>query len=202
MSTLGRAAHLSPDAQRVFVTLVDGMVETGAPPDLDALAGVIGMPAERIEQLLDELVRADWLARDSGGRLNAIYPFALTPTGIDVTVGDQRLPVMCAVDALGVAPMLGRRVVAHARCVQCERAIDIHVAPTGIARRRPRSTVVIRRLTAGAAHASRCAATRFACSPTHADEWLALHGGPDDVMQSLETAFIEARQIFGDTYRS
>jgi hypothetical protein len=182
--------------------LIDGMVATGAPPDHITPAGAVGMPAERVAQLLDELVRSDWLARDAGGRLSAVYPFALAPTGVDVTVGDQRLPVMCAIDALGVAPLLGRRVVAHARCAQCQRAIDIHVDPTGISRRRPRSTVVIRRLTAGPAHASRCAATRFACSPAHADEWLAQHGGPDDVMQSLETAFIEARAIFGDAYRS
>jgi hypothetical protein len=31
---------------------------------------------------------------------------------------------------------------------------------------------------------------------------LAQHGGAVDVMQSLETAFIEARQIFGGGYRS
>jgi hypothetical protein len=202
VSTLGRDAHVSPNAQRIFVTLIDGIIATAAPPDLNALADAVGVPVDRVAQLLDELVQADWLARDSGGRLNAIYPFALTLTGIDVTVGDQRLPVMCAIDALGVAPMLNRRVVAHARCAQCEQAIDIHVDPTGIARRRPRSTVVIRRLTRGPAHAARCSATRFACSPAHADEWLTEHGGPDDVMQSLETAFIDAREIFGDTYRN
>jgi hypothetical protein len=202
MSLLGRAERVSPHAQRLFIALIDGMLATGAPPDLAALADAVGPPSERVEQLLGELAQADWLARDAGGRLSAVYPFALTRTGIDVTLGDFRLPVMCAIDALGVAPMLNRRVVAHARCAQCERAIDIHVDPTGIARRRPRSTVVIRRLTRGPAHAARCSATRFACSPAHADEWRTAHGGPDDVMQSLETAFIEAREIFGDTYRN
>jgi hypothetical protein len=35
----------------------------------------------------------------------------------------------------------------------------------------------------------------------HAEAWLRAHGGPDDVLQSLETAFLEAQAIFGDAYR-
>ena len=197
---LGRAARVTPDATTVFRALIDAVLDSGIVPDLAALSQVTAMPPERIGEALDELASADWIARDDDGRISAVYPFAISTTGVDVTVGDQRRPVMCAIDALGVAPLLDRRVAIRAACVQCDTTIQIGMQPGGIASRRPRSVVVIRRRASGPAHAMRCAATRFACSPAHADAWLARHGGSDDVIQSLEVAAIEAREIFGHAY--
>jgi hypothetical protein len=200
MPSLGRSERVGPDAQRLFRVLIDSVLATGGVREIDALAAHGSLPVDGVRALLDELVAADWIAADAAGNISAVYPFAFAPTGIEVTVGAMTRPVMCAVDALGVAPLLRQPATIRATCVQCARAVTISVRPDGIAKRRPRSTVVIRRRAAGPAHATRCGATRFACSPAHAADWLAAHGGAEDVMQSLEVAFIEALQIFGRAY--
>jgi hypothetical protein len=103
---------------------------------------------------------------------------------------------MCAVDALGIAPMLGQPVQVRAECPTCRAHIQIAVRPDRIALRHPASTVVIRRRASGPAHLNRCSATRFACSPDHAQAWIDGQGGPDDVIRSLEASYREAISLF------
>jgi hypothetical protein len=196
-TNLGRATSVSREAERVYRALIDHFLATGILADESALATTTGLSMAKVAHGLAELTHADWIGRDERGRIVALYPFSPTATGVRVTLGSVTLHVMCAIDALGAAPLLDRAVSVTAACPVCDQTIHVDAAPAGITRRRPRSTVVIRRRTPGIARLTRCAATRFACSPQHADQWLRQHGGPDDVMQSLEGSFIEARGIFG-----
>jgi hypothetical protein len=195
-SQLGRAKSVAPDALAVFRALIDRIVADGEVASIPALAAVTGLSEDAVTRAIDDLAAADWIVRDQAGQIIALYPFSPTPTDMLVEIDDATRHAMCAIDALGVAPLLGRKVSAIGGCPICRQPIRVAVAPTGITRRRPRSAVVIRRRTPGAAHLVRCAATRFACSPQHADQWLKTHGGPNDEMQSLEGAFIEARDLF------
>lgn len=192
MSTTPQAAPdhaLSPAARDAYRLVIESILHDRRLPHLSDL------PTDA----LHELQAADWLGFDAAGAIVAPYPFALEETGVSVRLDDEKVwhPVMCAVDALGLAPMLGQLVHVRSYCPQSGIPISISVRPTGIRRRRPASSVVIRRRTAGPAHRNRCAVTRFAAAPHLAQEWIAANGTEDDVMQSLEAAFIEGRAIFG-----
>lgn len=198
---LGRATRLTPAQQLVFRALIDELIATGRPLPASAAAQRIGLSEGETESLLRQLIDADWVVISPDGTQTAAYPFSVAPTGITVVWDTTERPAMCAVDALGVAPLLGRDVEIRTSCPQCAREIVVSVEPERLKKRTPRSSVVIRRWAVGPAAASRCDATRFACSPDHAQDWLRHHGGPEDVIQSLEASFIEARSIFGDAYR-
>ncbi len=199
---LGRATTLTPAQRLLFRALIDEMVATGQALAPDVAAQRVGLSTRETRSLLAQLVEGDWVAIDGDDALAAAYPFSVAPTGVTVVWDRTERSAMCAVDALGVAPLLGYEVEIRASCPHCGREIVIHVEPDKLRKRSPRSAVVIRRWTVGPAAANRCDATRFACSPDHAQEWLRQNGGPDDVIQSLEASFIEARGIFADAYRS
>jgi hypothetical protein len=196
----GRACSISPGALRLYRALIDAFITDGDVPASAARPGADELDEQDARAALDKLTVADWIARDEHGRVIALYPFSPEPTDVRVAIGGVERHAMCAIDALGVAPMLDRPVTVTSACPICDAEVHINVAPDRIAARRPRSSIVIRRRTCGSAHATRCSATRFACSPQHARDWIARHGGPDDVVLSLERAFIEARRMFARCY--
>jgi len=66
------------------------------------------------------------------GRVDLAYPFSTTPTSFVVHLsgrGDRY--VCCAIDALGVAPMLGESVRIRSRCHHCGEPIELSADPFG-----------------------------------------------------------------------
>jgi hypothetical protein len=192
------AEDVSPVAKAVYRVLVGELLSSGTVADQKTLAWQSSLGIDEIPDALAELSRADWIGRITGGEVVAIYPFSPAPTPIVVQIDGLERYAMCAVDALGVAPMLGQPVQIRTACPVCDAPIQIAVRPDRIALRHPPSTIVIRRRSTGPAHLNRCSATRFACSPEHAQAWIDANGGPDDVLRSLEASFREAIALFGN----
>ena len=197
----GRAPQLSPDAHRLYRALIDHVIAAGTAPSTDALTRGTGLDERRVSEALAELVEREWAGRDTHGHLTALFPFATRPTGVRVRLGDAEREAMCAIDALGVAPMLARSVAVSSACAVCGAPLRLTVTPEGVTEAEPGGVVVIRRRTPGPAHLTRCDATRFACSPAHGAAWLREHGGSDDLVEPLAEAFEEGRRLFGDAYR-
>ena len=66
------------------------------------------------------------------GRVDLAYPFSTTPTSFVVNLsgrGDRY--VCCAIDALGVAPMLGESVQIRSRCHHCGEPLEFSADPFG-----------------------------------------------------------------------
>jgi hypothetical protein len=66
------------------------------------------------------------------GRVDLAYPFSTTPTSFVVHLsgrGDRY--ACCAIDALGVAPMLGESVRIRSRCHHCGEPIELSADPFG-----------------------------------------------------------------------
>ena len=66
------------------------------------------------------------------GRVDLAYPFSTTPTSFVVHLsgrGDRY--VCCAIDALGVAPMLGESVRIRSRCHHCGESLELLADPFG-----------------------------------------------------------------------
>lgn len=99
-------------------------LERGGPVPLDRLA-------EPARSLVDELDARDLLlVRD--GRIELAYPFATGPNPFAVVLADGRLRyACCAIDALGIAPMIGEPVTVRSQCHHCRDPLGFGVAPAG-----------------------------------------------------------------------
>ena len=74
----------------------------------------------------------DDLIQIRDGRVDLAYPFSTTPMPFVVHLsgrGDRY--VCCAIDALGVAPMLGEAVRIRSRCHHCGESLRFSVDPSG-----------------------------------------------------------------------
>lgn len=119
-----RAARETPTATLVLRTLLD----RGGPVLVeDLLADGQGGSAEALSRLDEED-----LIRIRDGRVDPAYPFSASPTPFVVRLPDGRERyVCCAIDALGVAPMIGQRIEVRARCHQSHTPLEFSVTPEG-----------------------------------------------------------------------
>ncbi len=124
-----RAARETELLQRVLRAFVD----QAGPVRVDEI--VSAFPAQPSESVLEALAKLDEedLLRLDAERVDLAYPFSASPTAfvIDLDeVSGQRF-VCCAIDALGIAPMLGRRVRIWSRCHHCAAPMELSVDPSG-----------------------------------------------------------------------
>lgn len=198
----GRTLAIGAEAHAVSRALIDAFLATGTLPDDEALARVTGLAVAEVRAALGALVAGDWAGRDEAGAIVALYPFSIVPTPVRVRIGESERYAMCAIDALGVAPMLDTAIGIESSCQVCGAAITLTVGPTGGRACLPETVVVVYRRTVGPAYLSRCGATRFFCSTDDARAWLATNGGPDDLLLSPDEAFARGREIFQGWYRA
>ena len=120
--TIRRAARETEVLQqvlRVFVERpgpvgVEQIVATFAdkPPD-DIRSDLVRLDADDLIQIRDGLV-------------DVAYPFSAFPTPFMVQLADsQERYACCAIDALGIAPMLGQRVSVRSHCHHCAKPLKL-----------------------------------------------------------------------------
>ncbi len=111
-----RAARERPEFRRVLRLFV----ERGGP-----------VPVDEISPALVALDDED-LIRIQGGKIDVAYPFTASPTPFVVRLPDgQDRFACCAVDALGIAPMIGQPVEIRSRCHHCGAPLDLTSTPAG-----------------------------------------------------------------------
>ncbi len=107
-------------------------LDRGGPTPVDEIvAGFHDGPAEATRAALVALDDDD-LIRIRDGLVDIAYPFSASPTPFVVRVGggDERY-ACCAVDALGLAPMVGQRVEIRSRCHHCGTPLEVSATPAG-----------------------------------------------------------------------
>jgi hypothetical protein len=107
---------------------------------------------------------------------------------------------MCALDALGVASMLGRTVEIASTCVHCGAPITSTVTPEHLKAWSPPEPMITARCGSEVAHTTRCPAMRFAYSVEHAQSWIGEHGAAGDLVLAVEPAVEIAQQRFATCY--
>ncbi|MGQ0842809.1 MAG: organomercurial lyase [Sporichthyaceae bacterium] len=193
----GRLAPPEGGMRAVQQAVLRSVVSTGAMPDERALDMVSGGGANGHE-VLAVLADQDFLSVDDSG-VHAAYPFSLRPTRHQVAIEDgPTVWAMCAIDALGIAPMLGRPTTIASSDPITQQPITLRVTPTA-AEWQPTDAVVFagRRRGSGSAASICCDAINFFASAHTAVRWAALHpeiGGA--VLDRAEAAAI-GRAIFG-----
>ena len=74
----------------------------------------------------------DDLIRIRDGQIDVAYPFSASPTPFLVRLaGAKERYACCAMDALGIAPMVGQPVEIRSRCHHCTMPLEFSVSPDG-----------------------------------------------------------------------
>lgn len=175
---------------------IDALIATGTLPTTEVLGEAFGIDPIDLSRRLRTLQRGDYLALDAAGRVTCLYPFSTRPTPHVVAIDGARRFAMCALDALGVAAMLGRSVAIESVCAACGAPVRIAVRPAAITRADPVTTTVVAKHAGDApAIEACCAFTVFACGPAHAAGVLART--PDTTALDLEAALAAGESLFG-----
>jgi hypothetical protein len=123
-----RADRYGEVLQRIYRRFLD---EAG-PVDVATLrAAFPDRPAAALDAVLETLDEQDLiLLRD--GRVELAYPFSGVATAFQVMLnGDRARYACCAVDALGIASMLGEPIRIQSRCHHCRAPLAFAADPGG-----------------------------------------------------------------------
>jgi hypothetical protein len=102
-----RLTHLS-DGQRTLYRSILASFARACSPHVDELCDLASELDLRVEETLDLFAKLDLVHHDQAtGEVLVAYPFSARPRGHSVLVNSAvRVEAMCAIDALGIAPML------------------------------------------------------------------------------------------------
>lgn len=123
--------RLGPQAE-VLRWVLRAFAERGGPVLVSEVeAAFPGRPAAAVR---DELTRLDEndLIQMAGHEIPLAYPFSAMATTFAVIFADGRQRfACCAIDALGVAAMLGARITIRTRCHHCGQPLELAADATG-----------------------------------------------------------------------
>jgi hypothetical protein len=213
-STGIRAAGLSPAGRRLHRAILTRFATTGRVPDPTALTDAAS--PKDVSVLLSELHDHDVVRLDHRGRIRAAYPFSGVPTAHRVAIDSgPSVYAMCAVDALGMAAMLGRGVTISSTDPASGAPIRVTIRE-GHAIWQPDTAVVVVGTDHDAAAASGadgeaggrscpvpsadrcCGVLNFFAGPAAAEAWIGRHPQVAGVVLTQPQALRLGVDIFGD----
>jgi hypothetical protein len=159
-----RVAPLSPGERRLYDWILNAFA-AGTPPPADALADTASSFGIDVEAALATLAREDLVHHDPAtGAILVAYPFSGTPRGHRVLIdGAHYVEAMCAIDALGIAPMLGLQIEIFSRDPHTGTEVWVRLDPAEGAWWEPQTAVVLDGClcTDGPSYRSCCTALNF-----------------------------------------
>ena len=205
-----RVRALNPAARSVHRAILRAFATTGNAPDPLALTAPDGGDAQA---LLAELHDRDVIRIDDDGRIRAAYPFSGRPTVHRVVIaGGPAVYAMCAIDALGIAAMLGADVTITSADPGSGEPVQV-VIRDGLATWQPASAVAVDGTDASAGSSGRvgrdrdgrvvptvdrcCTVMNFFASADSAHSWLAEHPQVSGAVLTEDEALRLGTEIFG-----
>jgi hypothetical protein len=198
-----RRARLTESERALYFWILRQFATGGRPSSVD-IYGAAERLAIDAEQVLETLAREDLVHRGSDGEVTVAYPFSGRPTAHRVRFpGGHEVDAMCAIDALGIAPMFGEQVAVDSRDPLSGDPIRARVAPDGAAEGWPQSAVVVAGAvrSEGDACCGCCPVLNFFASAANAEHWLAEHQDVRGTVISMQEAAAAGRAVFGDVLR-
>ena len=195
----GRRAPAEGGQRAVHQAVLRAFAATGHAPDpavLEAVAAPLGVPAREV---VAALAAGDFLTLDEDGQVDAAYPFSARTTGIEVALpSGVRVASMCAIDALGIAAMLGSDTVIDSADPVSGEPVRVAFAD-GTATWQPQSTVVFygARDGGGPSAAVCCGYLRFFATRENAEAFAARHPEADGRILGQQEARALGEEIFG-----
>ena len=202
-SKLGPARHarLTDGDRELYFWILRRFATDGRPSSADVRAVAERLALDR-DDAFATLAREDLVHRGADGEITVAYPFSGRPTAhrVRFTSGHE-VDAMCAIDALGIAPMFAEPIEIESRDPLSGDEIRARVAADGTAAWWPSSAVVV----AGAIRSEGddaccgcCPVLNFFASPANAERWLAEHLDVPGKVISVDEAAAAGRAVFGD----
>ena len=202
LSKLGRArrARLTDSERELYFSILRHFRTTGRPRarELREAAERLGIDAERG---LETLAREDLVHRGRDGEITVAYPFSGRRTAHRVRfAGGHEVDAMCAIDALGIAPLFGEPIEIASRDPVSGDEIQARVAADGTTEWWPESAVVVAGAlrSQGDACCGCCPVLNFFVSPATAERWLAEHPEVRGNVISMQEAAAAGQAVFGE----
>jgi Alkylmercury lyase len=191
-------------AERAFYRWILRSFANEGPPaaaSIRAHATELGLD---LEQTRARLAAEDLVHFDQAGRVTAAYPFSARPRGHRVLLGSKHsVEAMCAIDALGIAPMLGLPVEISSRDPISGAEVWVRVEPGDGPWWEPKEAVVLAASTCGDGPSLRgcCDILNFFESTKTAERYLADHPEVSGLSISIPEASKLGRAVFGDVLK-
>jgi len=177
----------------------------GAVPEADALAAAAAGFDLDVEQALATLAREDLVHRDPAtGAILIAYPFSAKPRGHRVLINGARwVEAMCAIDALGIAPMLNLPVEVVSRDPLSGGEVWVRIDPGDGAWWEPSAAVVLAASAccAGPSFRSCCDLLNFFEAGEHALRYLVAHPEITGHAISLPQAIEAGATVFANALK-
>jgi hypothetical protein len=195
-----RGERFARAEREFYVWILRRFSEAGAVPGEAARAEAARLGLD-FDTACDQLVAEGLVHFDADGSVAVAYPFSGRPTSHRVVIDGQSVHAMCAIDALGIAPMFDRTVVVTSRDPITQAEIKVSLQPEGTAQWQPEeAVVVVGRCCDGKAFEGCCQVLNFFASTDSAERYLrdrAVEGFPITIPQAIEVG----RAIFGDVLK-
>jgi hypothetical protein len=139
----GRRPPAEAGLRAVYQQVLRSFATTGHAPSAADLAETAGRYGTTAGAVLAALHAGDYLQLGPGGQIRAAYPFSGVPTPHLVDIdGGPRAYAMCAIDALGMAAMLGTGVAVTSVDPGTGTVVTVTVRADGKTVWRPATAVV------------------------------------------------------------
>ena len=198
-----RLERLAAQDRQLYDWILDRFAHASAPTgeETRAAARAFGIDPDRA---LARLAEEDLIHADADGRPLVAYPFSGISRGHRVTIeGAGIVEAMCAIDALGIAPMLGRPTTINSHDPLSGAPVEVQLDPEGNASWRPQSTLVLIGSAAcgGPSFRSCCDVLNFFESVESAERYLADQPEINGSCVSIPVAIEAGSAIFGNLLR-
>ena len=190
---------LDPLTRRVLGTILEQFIASGGPVNVDALVTLLPEQTHaEMTRAMAQLDEKDMILVEDA-RVMLAYPFSSAPTVFTVLLADGRERyAVCAIDALGIAAMLGQPVTIRSRCHHCREPLEIDVRPNGpIGGADIMVWVGERGDVRKKACASFCMTLNFFRSEEHLRSWWEAHPDVPGAAAVLDEAFTLGAKVFG-----
>lgn len=197
-----RLAGLSPAERRFYVWILRQFA-AAAPPSAAATRAAADELDLDPQQALPTLAREDLVHTDDGRPLVA-YPFSANDRGHRVLVdGLRKVQAMCAIDALGIAPMLDLPIEISSGDPIGGVAIHVQLEPGGPATWQPESAVVVAGSACcdGPSFGGCCDVLHFFESQRSGERYLLERSDVRGTVISIPDAVEAGRVVFGDVLK-
>ncbi len=195
-----RAARLAAPERQLYTWILRRFASRGRPSSAETRAYARRLALDE-SRALETLAREDLVHLDADDEIAVAYPFSGRPTAHRVRFPTRHEAyAMCAIDALGLAPMFNEPVEIASRDPLTGEEITVRAAPNLEAECSPRSAVVVAgALNGGADSCSACCPVlNFFTSRENADCWLAERPEISGEAISMPEAILAGDAVFGD----
>ena len=209
LSKLGsaRSTHLNEGERELYFWILRRFRSHG-PPNRALLHDVASQLCEEPEVAFETLAHQDLVHLEAGGEIAVAYPFSGRPTTHRVHFpSGHETDAMCAIDALGVAPMFDQIIEIRSRDPLTGAPIWARVAPVGEATWEPKTAAVGVGVLDGNGVACNgdlcngcCSALNFFASRANAERWLAEQAHVRGRTISMIDAISAGRAVFGEVF--